>query len=133
MGKMTIEQLLNGKTLNRQTITELQRNVRVTPSGSIAPGQENEDYYHAVKSAAEELSRREKLENASVLKKNSVALNIAGDEEITFDNVVRWKMDPRYSSTDPCTRDPVYVKAVEIACAELGAARQAQIDSQGNE
>jgi hypothetical protein len=132
MGK-TIEQLLNGRELTRETLAQLGREIVFTPSGCVAPGKENEERYHAVKSAAEELSRREKLENASVLKKNSVALNLAGDEEITFDNVVRWKMDPRYSSTDPCTRDPVYVKAVEIACAELGAARQAQIDSQGNE
>jgi hypothetical protein len=62
-------------------------------------------------------------------KSESVALNQAADDFLDFDFIVRAKMSPKCEKGS-IHYDPLYVKAIEKGCEELGAAKQRQLDAE---
>ncbi len=118
-----IYDLLEGRPLTRESLYQLQKDPR---SSGLSP-KYDAHFSQVVERALQALDRPNDHRSVSVPKAESRALNVCVDDELDFDFIVRAKMDPRYSSPDPCKRDHIYTRAVNLACEELAAkAEQAQ-------
>ncbi|HUV51326.1 MAG TPA: hypothetical protein VMW78_09960 [Anaerolineae bacterium] len=123
---MDIHDLLNGKELNRENIRELERSRKRDP----LKGVEDAEFFSATSDALKELDKQDDLLNVSILKEDSFALNMAADDVLDFDFIVRAKQNPKY--LDPNHRDYLYVRAVDAAVKELGAKRDAALKLQSD-
>ena len=119
MKNATIDELLDGNPETESNLRELQS----LPGVEDLTYEERIDYHSRIDDALKEVDKKKHPHNVSILNEDSAALQMAADDVLDFDFIVRAKMDKRYSG-DPCQRDHLYVKAVNTAVKELAHAQE---------